>query len=512
MKPLITFFLLLLLLFKHNCACLNKYIKHAAYIKSYNKVNNLIPNKNVRKYVWKGVWKGVWKDVGRDVWCGLKPERVKKKNLRNKIKLFQNESSPILVENKKIINVAIFGSTGSIGTNTLKIIRDCNEIKKHFQVQALYANKNVKHVYEQAKEFLPKYICIHDETKYEELKELLKNIKNYNPILLYGDKGMKQMCQSNDIDKIVLGIDSFQGLYATIHALKNNKIITLANKESIVSAGFYLKKLLTIHKNSTIIPVDSEHSAIFQCLDNNKVLKTKCLQDNFSKINRINKIILCASGGPFQNLTIDQLKKVKSGQALEHPKWSMGQKITIDSATMMNKGLEVIEAHYLFDIPYNNIQILVHKECIIHSAVEFFDKSVLCQMYYPDMQIPILYALTWPDRIQTNLKPLNLTEVSPLTFKEPSLDHFPCIQLAYQAGKQGNLYPTVLNSANEVANHLFLKNQITYFDIPHIISRVLESFTVQSIAENSEDVFQQIIQTHEWAKQKAMDIYKQIKT
>lgn len=406
------------------------------------------------------------------------------------------------------INVAIFGSSGSIGTNALDIIRECNRTQKRFNVEALYVNKSVNKLYEQAREFLPKYVCIHDESKYEELKNLLKNIKGYNPEILIGDEGMKQMCKSDTLDKVVIGIDSFYGLYSTIYAIKNNKIIALANKESIVSAGFYLKKLLTIHTKSCIIPVDSEHSAIFQCLDNNKVLQTKCLQDNFSKVNQIKKIILSSSGGPFQNMSIDQLKNVTSADALKHPKWKMGPKITIDSATMMNKGLEVIEAHFLFDIDYNNIDIVVHKECILHSCVEFIDKSVIAQMYYPDMKIPILFGLSWPNRINTDLPSLNLVNTSPLTFSSPSLDHFPCIKLAYHAGRKGTFYPTVLNAANEVANKLFLNNKIGYFDIAAIISDVLESFTPQTISNNCEDLMKQIGDISNWSMEKATEVYQ----
>ncbi|CRH01251.1 1-deoxy-D-xylulose 5-phosphate reductoisomerase, putative [Plasmodium relictum] len=431
------------------------------------------------------------------------------KNVRSyiKIKLCKNDLIDI-IKNKKQINVGIFGSTGSIGTNALNIIKECNKIEKIFNVEALYVNKSVKELYEQAKEFLPKYICIHDETKYEELKKLLQNIKNYKPIILIGDEGMKAVCSDNNIDKLVIGIDSFQGIHSTMHAIKNNKIVALANKESIVSAGFFLKKLLNVHKNSFVIPVDSEHSAIFQCLDNNKVLKSKCLQDNFSKVNNINKIFLCSSGGPFQNLSLNDLKNVTSADALKHPKWNMGKKISIDSATMMNKGLEVIETHFLFDINYDDIEVVIHKECIIHSCVEFIDKSVISQMYYPDMKIPILYALTWPNRIKTNLKPLNLVETSPLTFHKPLLDNFPCIKLAYYAGKKGNFFPTVLNASNEICNNLFLNDKIKYFDIAAIISQVLESFQVQTVSENSEDLMNQIFEIHNWSKERAMEIYK----
>ncbi|KJP85171.1 1-deoxy-D-xylulose 5-phosphate reductoisomerase [Plasmodium fragile] len=406
------------------------------------------------------------------------------------------------------MNVAIFGSSGSIGTNALDIIRECNRIKKRFNVEALYVNKSVNKLYEQAREFLPKYVCIHDESKYEELKDLLKNIKGYTPEILVGDDGMKEMCKSSTLDKVVIGIDSFHGLYSTIYAIKNNKIIALANKESIVSAGFFLKKLLTVHTKATIIPVDSEHSAIFQCLDNNKVLKTKCLQNDFSTVNQINKIILSSSGGPFQNMSLDKLKKVTSADALKHPKWKMGPKITIDSATMMNKGLEVIEAHFLFDIDYNNIEIVVHKECILHSCVEFIDKSVIGQMYYPDMKIPILFGLSWPNRIDTDLPSLNLVNTSPLTFYSPSLDHFPCIKLAYHAGRKGNFYPTVLNAANEVANKLFLSNKIGYFDIAAIISEVLESFTPQAVSNNCEDLMNQIGDISNWSMRRATEVYQ----
>lgn len=405
------------------------------------------------------------------------------------------------------ISVAIFGSTGSIGTSTLNIIRECNKINNIFKVEALYVNKNIQKVVEQAKEFLPRYICIHDEIVYEELKKMVQKIKNYNPIILIGNEGMKEICKDKNIQRIIIGIDSFQGIYSTIHAIKNNKIIGLANKESIVSAGMFLRKLLTSYTNSSIIPVDSEHSAIFQCLDKNKILKTKCLESEFSKIHNINKILLCSSGGPFQNLSIEELKNVNSEKALQHPKWKMGTKITIDSATMMNKGLEVIEAHFLFDIPFENIEIVVHKECIIHSAVEFVDKSIISQMYYPDMQIPILYALTFPNRISTNLPPLNIFDVSPLTFQKPSLQKFPCIQLAYTAGKKKNFYPTVLNAANEIANNLFRNGKIQYFDISNIIKETLSLFQPQDAANNPDDLMQQIIKIHNWAKEKAHQIY-----
>ncbi|ETB63032.1 1-deoxy-D-xylulose 5-phosphate reductoisomerase [Plasmodium yoelii 17X] len=477
--PLLFF---ILILFLHNSKGVHK---KKAYIINYNRSSN-----------------GKIKTIAKN----NKKGRVKSRR-KCKVKYaIENDLTSVISQNKPI-NVGIFGSTGSIGTNTLSIIRECNKIEKKFNVEALYVNKNVEGIYEQAKEFLPKYVCIHDPSKYEELKKLLENIKNYNPIILIGNEGMKQICSSNEIDKIVIGIDSFQGLYSTIYAIKNNKTIALANKESIVSAGFFLKKLLTVHKNSTIIPVDSEHNAIFQCLNNNILLKSKCLQENYSKINQINKIFLCSSGGPFQNLSIDELKNVSSEKALKHPKWNMGKKISIDSATMMNKGLEVIEAHFLFDIDYNDIEIIVHKECIMHSCVEFLDKSVISQMYYPDMRVQIIYALTWPNRINTNLKSLNFEEISPLTFYKPSLKHFPCINLAYHAGRKSNFFPTVLNASNEVVNNLFLNNKIKYFDIPAIISQVLESFNPQQISENPEDLMKQILNIHNWSKQKAMDIY-----
>lgn len=394
--PLLFF---ILILFLHNSKGVHK---KKAYIINYNRSSN-----------------GKIKTIAKN----NKKGRVKSRRKWRVKYAIENDLTSVISQNKPI-NVGIFGSTGSIGTNTLSIIRECNKIEKKFNVEALYVNKNVEGIYEQAKEFLPKYVCIHDPSKYEELKKLLENIKNYNPIILIGNEGMKQICSSNEIDKIVIGIDSFQGLYSTIYAIKNNKTIALASEK-----------------------------------------------------------------------------------ALKHPKWNMGKKISIDSATMMNKGLEVIEAHFLFDIDYNDIEIIVHKECIMHSCVEFLDKSVISQMYYPDMRVQIIYALTWPNRINTNLKSLNFEEISPLTFYKPSLKHFPCINLAYHAGRKSNFFPTVLNASNEVVNNLFLNNKIKYFDIPAIISQVLESFNPQQISENPEDLMKQILEIHNWSKQKAVDIY-----
>ena len=354
-------------------------------------------------------------------------------------------------------NIAILGSTGSIGTQALDVIRRNPDL---FQVEVLTAGTNADLLIQQAIEFKPNAVVIADENKYIYVKQALEN--EYIKVFA-GNEAIEQVVSFKDIDIVLTAIVGFAGLKPTIEAIKHNKVIALANKETMVVAGELITQLAK--ENSVpIIPVDSEHSAIFQCI-----------QGEYQ--NNIKQILLTASGGAFRGKTKQELKMVTLDQALTNPNWQMGKKVTIDSASLMNKGLEVIEAKWLFDVPVDKIIVVVHPQSIIHSMVEFEDGSIKAQMARADMRLPILYALSYPLRVKFDSTPLNLFDVGRLTFEKPDVDTFPCLNLAYKAIRKGGNMPCIMNAANEIAVKKFLNNEISFLQIPEIISKAMDTFS-----------------------------------
>ena len=349
--------------------------------------------------------------------------------------------------------IAILGSTGSIGTQTLDVVRQHPD---EFAVYALSANRSVDLLIQQALEFNPAVVCIADPQYYPRLRDALSDM----PIkVMAGMDAIVEMVTMPAIDVVVAAMVGYAGLRPTIEAIRAKKTIALANKETLVVAGEIICRLAQHHKVA-ILPVDSEHSAIFQSL----------VGENTASVE---KLLLTASGGPFRSFTYEQMQHVTAKQALQHPNWEMGAKITIDSASMMNKGFEVIEARWLFDIPVDRIQVLVHPQSIVHSAVQFVDGSVKAQMGAPDMRMPIQYALTYPERWQSNVPRLDLFSTHQLTFEEPDMQRFPNLQLAYDAIRQGGNMPCVLNAANEVVNLAFRENRCGFLQMSDVIARTM---------------------------------------
>ena len=349
-------------------------------------------------------------------------------------------------------HIAILGSTGSIGTQTLDVARAHAD---KLTVEVLTAGRNAQLLIEQAREFVPNTVVIADESRYSEVKSALADL---DIKVWAGAKAIEDVVQMNTVDTVVTAMVGYAGLSSTIKAIEAGKNIALANKETLVVAGELITKLVAKHKVS-VTPVDSEHSAIFQCLVGEP---------------DVEKLIITASGGPFRTKSIDELRTATPQQALKHPNWNMGAKITIDSATMMNKGLEVIEAHWLFGIPYEQIDVTVHPQSIIHSMVQFIDGSVKAQMGLPDMKLPIQYALSYPDRWPSDFGRINFKNQQPLTFEAPDLEKFRCLALAYEAlGKGGNM-PAIMNAANEVAVDAFLKGRIGFLDVAETIGKTMQ--------------------------------------
>ena len=353
--------------------------------------------------------------------------------------------------------LSVLGSTGSIGTQTLDIIR---ENKEEFRIDALAANSNIDLLEAQVREFRPKIAAIGDMSKYNELKSRVGGIT----YVAAGLEGVVEAATLQSCGTVVSAIVGIAGLIPTYNAIKTGKNIALANKETLVTAGRIITR--EVKKNNVnMLPVDSEHSAIFQCLAN-------------SKHSEVSKIILTASGGPFRNRTLKELESVTVQDALKHPNWSMGRKITIDSATLMNKGLEVIEARWLFDIMPESIEVCVHPQSIIHSAVEFVDGAVIAQLGLPDMKIPIQYALTYPERLPMRGEKLNLASIGELTFYKPDMERFKCLRLAFRALDMGDSACVVLNGANEEAVKLFLSGKISFPDIGNLIEKTLDKHEI----------------------------------
>jgi 1-deoxy-D-xylulose-5-phosphate reductoisomerase len=347
--------------------------------------------------------------------------------------------------------ITLLGSTGSIGTQTLDIVAQYSD---RFRVVGLAAGGNVELLAEQIRRFQPEIVAIADQSKFAALKEAISGVTP-QPILLVGNEGIETVAAYGDAQTVVTGIVGCAGLLPTIAAIKAGKDIALANKETLIAAGSVVLPLIKQH-GVKILPADSEHSAIFQCLQG-------------LPAGGLRRILLTASGGSFRDLPVEKLSTVTVADALKHPNWSMGRKITIDSATLMNKGLEVIEAHYLFGVDYDRIEIVIHPQSIIHSLIELQDSSVLAQLGLPDMRLPLLYALSYPERIYTDWQRLDLFKCGDLTFREPDHRKYPCMQLAYAAGRRGGTMPAVLNAANEQAVELFLNGKITFVQIPQLI-------------------------------------------
>lgn len=349
--------------------------------------------------------------------------------------------------------LSVLGSTGSIGTQTLDVV---SKHPEHFQIEGLAAGSNVELLLRQVHQFRPKKVSV--ATK--ELAEQVKTQVSPSTEIFYGNEGLVEVAAGTDADTVVTAVVGSMGLHSTLAAIEAGKHIGLANKETLVTAGHLVTEAIK-RKGVKMLPIDSEHSAIFQCLNGER-------RDDLAGIT------LTASGGSFRDLTREQLQSVTVEDALKHPNWSMGAKITIDSATMVNKGLEVIEAHWLFGLPYEQIHVLLHPESIIHSFVEFRDTSIIAQLGNPDMRVPIQYALTYPERWDSPAKRLSLAEVGKLHFREMDMERFPCLRLAFECGKMGGTATTAFNAANEVAVGRFLNREISFLQIEDIIEEVLD--------------------------------------
>ena len=379
--------------------------------------------------------------------------------------------------------IAILGSTGSIGTQTLDVVRQHPEA---FSVYALSAHRSIDLLIKQALEFNPAVVCIADETYYRPLCEALSDL----PIrVLAGEKALAEMVTMPEIDVVVAAMVGYAGLRPTIEAIKAKKTIALANKETLVVAGEIIDRLAKRYKVN-ILPVDSEHSAIFQSLVGEDMAS-------------VEKLLLTASGGPFRNFTLEQMQHVTAAEALRHPNWEMGAKITIDSASMMNKGFEVIEARWLFDIPVDKIQVLVHPQSVVHSAVQFVDGSVKAQLGTPDMRMPIQYALTYPERWMSDVARLDLFATHSLTFEEPDTKRFPNLALAYEAMNKGGNMPCVLNAANEVVNLAFREGRCGFMQMSDVIAKTMEKTIFIT-----EPTYEDYVQTDKEARKIALELLK----
>ena len=376
--------------------------------------------------------------------------------------------------------LSILGSTGSIGTQTLEVVSNLEDM----QVLALTGNSNIDLLEEQARKFQPKLVAVMDETN---AKRLQARLADTGTRVAGGMEALVEAATLDEVDTVVTSVVGNVGLQPTFAAIRAGKNIALANKETLVSAGQLVMDLAKQYQVK-IYPVDSEHSAIFQSLQGNEG-------------NPIRRILLTASGGPFRGKKRKELEGVTAADALSHPNWSMGKKITIDSATLMNKGLEVMEAKWLFGVEVDQIEVLIHPQSIIHSAVEYEDGAIIAQMGEPDMRVPIQYALTYPKRVKNPFAKIDFTQRSQLTFEKPDLETFPCLSLAYQALKVGGTLPTVLNGANEVAVARFLAGEITFLQIPALIEATMQAYTVKY-----DYTLEDLLEADAWAKSYAKTV------
>jgi len=380
--------------------------------------------------------------------------------------------------------LAVLGSTGSIGVNTLDI---AGRFGNEFEVMALSAGTNIRLLREQIERFEPKVVSVLNETLAKALK---RKISPKKPEVLFGVEGLIQIASLPAIDLVVSALVGAAGLIPTISAIKAKKSIALANKESLVMAGKIIVE--EARKNGvTILPIDSEHSAIFQTLAGR------------SK-DEVKRIILTASGGPFLNLPYEKMKEVTSKEALHHPTWDMGRKVSIDSASLMNKGLEVIEARWLFGISVEKIAVQIHPQSVVHSMIEYIDGSIVAQMGITDMRIPISYALSYPNRLRLDLPPLNLYHMDGLTFLPPDIERFPCLRLAYRSMEMGETMPAVLNAANEVAVNSFLEEIIKFTDIPSVVEKVMEYHQVKPLV-----TLDDALRADQWARERTKKLIEE---
>ena len=381
--------------------------------------------------------------------------------------------------------ITLLGSTGSIGTQTLDIVEHHPD---QFRLVGIAAGNNVELLAQQVRQFKPEIVAICNPAKLGELRDALAGIDPM-PQIVVGDDGIVEVARYGDAEAVVTGIVGCAGLLPTLAAIEAGKDIALANKETLIAGGPAVLPLVEKH-GVKLLPADSEHSAIFQCLQG-------------VPEGGLRRILLTASGGAFRDWPVEKLPQVTVADALKHPNWSMGRKITVDSATLMNKGLEVIEAHYLFGVDYDRIDIVIHPQSIIHSLIELQDTSVLAQLGWPDMRLPLLYALSWPDRIYTDWEPLDLVKAGDLTFREPDHTKYPCMDLAYAAGRAGGTMTAVLNAANEQAVALFLDEKIHFLEIPKVIEGVCDRHSSHNVTQ---PVLADIIAADQWARAEATSV------
>ena len=381
--------------------------------------------------------------------------------------------------------ITLLGSTGSIGTQTLDILQSHPE---DFRLVGIAAGNNVELLAQQVRQFKPEIVAICNESKLAALKAAIADIAP-QPQLLAGHEGVVEVARYGDAEAVITGIVGCAGLLPTLAAIEAGKDIALANKETLIAGGPVVLPLVEKH-GVKLLPADSEHSAIFQCLQG--------VPDR-----GLRRIILTASGGAFRDWPTEQLPQVTVADAIKHPNWSMGRKITVDSATLMNKGLEVIEAHYLFGMDYDDIDIVIHPQSIIHSLIELQDTSVLAQLGWPDMRLPLLYAISWPERMYTDWEPLDLVKAGDLTFRAPDHAKYPCMEIAYAAGRAGGTMTAVLNAANEQAVALFLEEKISYLEIPQVIEQVCDRHRNDLKAS---PVLEDILTVDQWARAQVLDV------
>lgn len=377
--------------------------------------------------------------------------------------------------------VVILGSTGSIGVNTLEVLKT---LKDEFSVYGLSANKNVNKLICQCREFSPSVITIRRRDKYNEVKRKLPDPEIE---IFSGIEGLTKMVSDDTVDVVVVAMGSSEAIYPVLKAIDCSKRIAIANKESIVMAGGIIMEKIK-QKDVDFIPIDSEHNAIYQCLE------------GYEDKEEVSEIILTASGGPFIDFPPDRLKRVTPEEAVKHPNWKMGNKISVDSATFMNKALEVIEASYLFDFPPESIKVIVHPESIIHSMIEFVDGNIIALLSYPDIKIAIQYALTYPERYESMVNMVDFSKKNSLTFQEPDLEKFPALRLGYEAAKDKGTLPVVLNAANEVAVENFLGYNLRFDFIPRIVEELMEEHNL-----NNNPTIEEIVHIDEWARKKTKE-------
>ncbi len=389
--------------------------------------------------------------------------------------------------------LCILGATGSIGFSTLDVVARHSD---HYKVVALTANTNVDALFEQCNVHHPEYVVVVNNDKADEFKSKIKGSDISETKVLAGTEALEFVSTLNSVDSVMAAIVGAAGLLPSLAAAKAGKTVLLANKEALVMSGDIFMQAID-ESGATLLPIDSEHNAIFQCMP--------AAYKAGDTAKQARRILLTASGGPFRETPLNELHEVTVEQAVAHPKWDMGRKISVDSATMMNKGLELIEACLLFNMSPDDIQVVIHKQSIIHSMVDYIDGSVLAQMGNPDMRIPIAHAMAWPERFDSGVEPLNIFDVKQMDFEEPDLQRFPCLRLAYQAISAGGIMPTVLNAANEVAVDEFLHERIKFTAIPIIIEKCMDSF-----AASTADNLDVVLKADKDARKQAYQIIKEL--